>query len=167
MAQLKAGEPVDTCRALKALSASRTEVRGLAEVMEYGWVIGDATCPVISTKEGRQVPGMILVQIESFASERIQNQYMRLTRLRDIKSVPLLQVVVRGMLECKPNMQFEISDDGADIVGGAGYGPYGLIKCRLNHAELLVLEQLDARGCNCGSGEVGGMGRDPGRRANQ
>jgi hypothetical protein len=138
--QNRNGGSLDVCTAVAIRNHRTISIRGTGWNSPDGLVIGDRTCPV-AQHSTHEVPAMILLDHISFASAQDRSVLEKSPFSRRGVSDPF-QIHARGALQCQTDFQFRLSDDG-DIVAGNGYGPYGLIKCKLVNAEILRLRQLD------------------------
>jgi len=131
---------LDVCTVTEGGSREGVTLRGTGRITPDGFVIGDRTCPLAKIPTA-ELPSIILVDVAAFSSKSDQAMFEKIHFSRYGVSDPF-QALVRGDLKCQVNFRFQTSDDG-DIVTGNGYGPNGLIRCRLLKAQVLVLRQLE------------------------
>jgi hypothetical protein len=132
-------EPLDVCMAVKSRTTGLAVVRGTARLRADGLLVGDYTCAVAASI-ANVIPSMVLVDIQTFSSPEIRDRF---NKLRGSSGhPPLLQVVVRGTLQCKQQLRFFTHADG-ETATADGYGDYGLAKCRMQKAELRFLYELE------------------------
>jgi hypothetical protein len=129
---------VDVCTAAKVATSSKgatVVVRGTGQVLDDGLALASASCPIATTGYDR-LPTVILVNVLSFATPDARNRFLR-AKSEKGRASPMLDVEVRGTLNCRARMRFIRS--GPDIVGANGFGTFGLYKCALDSAELMQI----------------------------
>jgi hypothetical protein len=128
--------PMKICEAVEHRAASEIVVAGLAQSTQEGLIMGDLSCPVFRLK-GIRIPAAIVVTPRSFGTDEIKRQF---SSIKPSLDSPRMRVVVRGIIECKNSLRFNVSDDRRDITGGDGYGVHGFYKCSISDGRLEVLE---------------------------
>lgn len=131
-----AGPPLTPCLAVKLNEPLEVQVRGTAEITPQGVLLADSSCPIIVSKTDK-MPSAVLAQITSYASDDLRDRF---SRLKQLKLFPLFTATVRGTIECKNKLEWKISDDGT-IMQADGFGPHGLVKCRMIRARLEAFEE--------------------------
>ena len=122
----------DICHAVRIPARRQVDLRGKAQRTVGGLIIADASCPVFRTKR-QKIPSGAIANIAAFATEEIGSHFRA---VQPGNKSPLLKVRVQGEIDCR-KVDYIVSDDGEDIVGGDGFGPYGLLSCRIREARLL------------------------------
>jgi hypothetical protein len=135
----------DVCSAVRTSADGRVTVRGLAQFSRDAFILGDLTCPVYKSDDLR-IPALIQVEVRSFASGALKDKF--LADSVKASKCTFFQVIVSGQLQCRPQLRFRRSDDG-DVVSGNGFGPDGLVKCKLSSGRLSAFEELmEGSGCH-------------------
>jgi len=99
-------------------------------------VLFDYTCS-LATANGFVLPSAVFVETSTFAEPRLE------ARFRELKPRSVFQALVRGRLECAEPFKVQRGDDG-DIIGGNGFGPLHLYRCRMLEARFLALYIVDS-----------------------
>ena len=122
--------PTDVCEAVKLTHSRPQKVRGLGVTGEGddSLVMVDYTCPVARSGAER-VPAGIRVDVVSFASKEVR------ARFQTLRPGQYLQLLVEGDLSCKAGLKIDISGTG-DMLGN-GYGTWGILKCKMDRANLV------------------------------
>lgn len=131
-------KPLGVCDAAKTQSPAQVLVTGTAQSTKEGLIVADLSCPVFRFRK-ILIPAAVAVKVRSFGSDQIKAQFSAISPSLDS---PQLRVVVRGTIECKGALRFNISDDGRDVTGGSGYGAHGFYKCSMTDAKLESVELL-------------------------
>lgn len=129
------------CDGATARPNSEVTLRGTARLTSDGLVLGDYTCPAGRSK-GERLPLLILVDVKGFLSPRDRDLYTRKRTSLSAARAATFQLVVHGDIQCKMPFRFRTNEDG-EFVSGNGYGSHGLIKCKIQRAQVLEMHEID------------------------
>ena len=121
---------VGVCKAM-AQAGARVRIAALAQSIPEGLVIVDRGCTIYKRRKTK-IPAMVLVDFVEFASEEVRAGYNQIAPALD---APFVKVVIEGRIECKPDIHFNVTDEG-EAEHGNGYGALGLYVCRMTGARL-------------------------------
>jgi hypothetical protein len=128
--------PLDLCRVANTSSTVSVLLKGVGQSTSEGLIVPGSSCPVYTL--GRiKIPAAVQVRVTSFSSDQLK---VRFSEIQPSISSPLLRVVVRGDIECKANLTFQLTDDRKEVVAGNGYGSLGFWKCRMDNGRIEALE---------------------------
>jgi hypothetical protein len=130
------------CEAARIRSQKSVVVRGTGGFTRDEPVLFDFGCP-IAKFESEPMPTAIVLEITSFASNDDREKFNSLKNSldRDNYDQAFFQLVLRGSIECKPNITIPPLSDGGPGFGD-GFGHEGFYKCKVKNGKVLSFKEI-------------------------
>ena len=112
-------------------------LRGLGRIVPEGFLLADFTCPV-SEEKNLVIPMSVFIEPKRFARRKDEIAF---TYHRDSIIAGLYQIRAKGILSCRAGFMIETDEEGYPVRGN-GFGPTGIVRCRLNAAIIYTVTYL-------------------------